>query len=484
MLGPRTRRCRGHKPRASSELHATAARGPPIEDADGCLTLEPEERLGLLLRPRDSRGIWPSSGPLRSGGARKPRKDTGQTPSNGSSYLPGPAMRLSASEVERLGEALAAARYSYCGGSTHGFYHYPARFSPDVASTVIEVFSDVDDLVLDPFMGGGTGIIEGLALGRRMIGLDLNALAHFVADVRTTPLSKNDEATVKDWALKVAKQCGAADPGIVHRPRIPNLPAAVEVFMSSALQLADLLPLLRQREFARCALLRLGQLVLDCRDFDAPRRRRLAQKLPELAQQMLDGLHEFTERCQAVEIPKNKIVAHRLLLHRNAVGLHEDPRVLSLRERPRLVFTSPPYPGVHILYHRWQYHGRRETAAPYWIARVPDGFYESYYTGGSRTPTGRDRYFSMIEGAFRSIRQVIDPDGVVVQLVGFSDVGTQLPRYLAAMDSAGFDELKGAEQRLDRRVPNRKWYARLHETADASTELMLVHRPRRSQFTF
>jgi hypothetical protein len=196
---------------------------------------------------------------------------------------------------------------------------------------------------------------------------------------------------------------------------------------------------------------------------------------------MLVGLDGVTEQCREIGITKGLINQRRLLLHLNANALHEEPRVLDMGQRPRLVFTSPPYPSVHVLYHRWQYRGRKETAAPYWIARVPDGFYESYYTGGSRTPTGRERYFQMIESAFRSVRQVIDPQGLVVQLVGFSDAETQLPRYLAAMAAAGFDEVNVAkDERLDRRVPNRKWYAKLQGAVDAATELLLVHRPARS----
>jgi DNA methylase len=384
------------------------------------------------------------------------------------------------SHVGRLGAALAAARYSYCGGSTHGFYHYPARFSPDVARAVIELFSTTDDLVLDPFMGGGTSIIEGLALGRRMVGIDLNALAHFVADVRTTPLSAQDEQRLRIWAGEVADRFGGPALDNVRPPGILNLPSAVETFMTGGLACSDILPFPRQREFARCALLRLGQWALDCRDFAAPRRRRLARKLPELVEEMFRGLHDFVEICRTAGLPKNGIARHRLLLHRNAIGLHEDPRISALGTRPKLVFTSPPYPSVHVLYHRWQYRGRKETPAPYWIARVPDGFYESYYTGGSRTPTGRENYFKMIEAAFRSVRSIIDPRGLVVQLVGFSNAETQLPRYLGSMYAAGFEEVDvGGEDRLDRRVPNRKWYAKLKGAVDASSELLLFHRPRR-----
>jgi hypothetical protein len=43
-------------------------------------------------------------------------------------------------------------------------------------------------------MGGGTTIVEALSLGRKAIGLDINALSHFVTTVKTTPLSENDFA--------------------------------------------------------------------------------------------------------------------------------------------------------------------------------------------------------------------------------------------------------------------------------------------------
>jgi len=73
-------------------------------------------------------------------------------------------------KVERLQTALDFA--SYTTGKTHHFYHYPARFSPEFARTIISDFSDHDQWVLDPFMGGGTSVVEGLALGRCMVGID------------------------------------------------------------------------------------------------------------------------------------------------------------------------------------------------------------------------------------------------------------------------------------------------------------------------
>ncbi len=394
------------------------------------------------------------------------------------SALEGRAWRVPPVVLGRLGEALLESSYSYTSGKTHNFYHYPARFSPDIARCVIQQFSHPGDVVIDPFMGGGTSVIEALSAGRRIVGVDINSLAHFVTDVRTTPLSPRDEEIVRRWAATAA-----SPPQTMQRTSSSvaarNLPKAVGGFMAAALCLAEDLPSRRQRAFARCALLRLGQWSLDCRDFAAPRWSRLARKLPDLVDEMLQGLQDFVRACRDGGLSKKAVVQNRLLLHRSAVGVHQDPLLGPEWAKPRLVFTSPPYPSVHVLYHRWQYRGRRETGAPYWIANVPDGFYESYYRGGSRTATGERRYFEMITAAYKSIRVLIDNRGWVVQLIGFADGASQLPKYLRAMEDAGFKEILPIKNgdRLGRRVPNRKWYAKLQGAVDASCELLLFHRP-------
>lgn len=381
--------------------------------------------------------------------------------------------------LDRLRETLATSAYT--SGSTHHFYHYPARFHPDVAREVISAFSRKGSWVLDPFMGGGTSIVEGLALGRRMVGVDINALARFVADVRTRPLSTADESAIRDWAYRASDLLRESDLSWVQAEGVRNLPRATELFVAGALRLSEgMLP--RRRDFARAVLLRLGQWALDCRDFKAPRRSRLAERLPEYVHDMLWGMRQFVSGCKEEGVPKNAVTGRRILLHRSAVGIEREARLRDVMGKPRLVFTSPPYPGVHVLYHRWQYQGRRETPAPYWIANVLDGSGTAYYCGGSRTPTGVRNYFNMIVDAFRSVAKVMHPDGLVVQIVGFSRVSEQLPLYLTAMQKAGFDEIRSAdleEGRLTRRVANRKWYAKLQGNVDASTEFLFVHRLRR-----
>ena len=103
-------------------------------------------------------------------------------------------------EAEYLNSLHTSARIS---GLTHTFYRYPARFSPEFVKESILSLSLEDDVVLDTFMGGGTTIVESLANGRRAIGIDINPLAHFITKVKTTPLSLQDEETIKKWTENI-----------------------------------------------------------------------------------------------------------------------------------------------------------------------------------------------------------------------------------------------------------------------------------------
>jgi len=45
-----------------------------------------------------------------------------------------------------------------------------------------------DKVILDPFMGGGTTVVEALRLGCRVIGIDLNPIAWFIVKTATEPV--------------------------------------------------------------------------------------------------------------------------------------------------------------------------------------------------------------------------------------------------------------------------------------------------------
>ena len=73
---------------------------------------------------------------------------------------------------------------------THGYYTYPAKFIPQLAARIIKENSNENDLVIDPFMGSGTTIIEAIVNNRIGMGTDVNEISVLLATVKSTPIDK------------------------------------------------------------------------------------------------------------------------------------------------------------------------------------------------------------------------------------------------------------------------------------------------------
>lgn len=370
-------------------------------------------------------------------------------------------------------------------GLTHDFYRYPARFSPLFTRAAIKAFSSQGDLVLDPFMGGATSAVEALAAGRHFAGCDISSLAVFLARAKTTALTDADLRAVERWAersigaLNIRRRSFRPEEWITAGYQ-RNLNDRQTWPIRKALELMlEELPRLRmsaQRLFARAAILKTAQWALDCRS-ETPSVARFRERFLNHIAAMSEGARQFRETLN------EGCTSSPVLLHRSAIGLENDPVIRALAA-PRLIVTSPPYPGVHVVYHRWQILGRKETPAPYWIANSLDGNGLSHYTFGDRKQPGLAKYFETVRATFKSIAALCDRSTMIVQMVAFSDPSWQVPEYLDALADAGLKEafypqLANADDgRVWRTVPNRKWYADQRGEIAASSEVVLFHRRR------
>jgi hypothetical protein len=235
----------------------------------------------------------------------------------------------------------------------------------------------------------------------------------------------------------------------------------------------------RLETFARCVVLRVAQWALDGRK-SLPTISEFRTTFTNFAHDMIDGARQLRAAIRDGWGASTPIAR---CLTRPTAGLEREPLLTDV-PRPRLVITSPPYPGVHVLYHRWQVDGRKETPAPFWIANKLDGSGASYYTMGDREAVGLRPYFKQLRQSLHSIAAVCDDEAVIVQLVAFSNPRWQLPEYLAAAEDAGLREFRlkrlrsAADGRVWRTVPHRRWYAGQKGATNGSQEVVLLHRKR------
>jgi hypothetical protein len=369
-------------------------------------------------------------------------------------------------------------------GLTHNFYRYPARFSPSFARAAIETFSSPGDLVLDNHVGGGTTLVESLALGRDAIGVDISSLAEFVATVKTTVFNGPEIDRLEAWGRRLPDVIHIRKSSIHfadyaelgyykhldHRSRW-RLRKAIEQGLGAAIRLGE--P--RLQSFGRCAVLRTAQWALDGRK-SLPSLDDFRGMLADNAGQLIAGARELSEAART-HAKRPEI----WILNRSADGLENDRRLDHL-PAPKLVLTSPPYPGVHVLYHRWQVDGRKEAPAPFMIAGKLDGAGSSYYTMGDRKYPDLATYFEQIKASMSSVAAIANRRTIIVQVVAFSEPSWQLPRYLQTMCECGLSEvflpaLKGTRDgRLWRSVPGRRWYSKQRGDTPGSQEVVLIHK--------
>lgn len=392
-------------------------------------------------------------------------------------------MCLSQNDLEDLVEAIHDS--SPVSGLTHNFYRYPARFSPSFARATISAFTEPGDWVLDPFVGGGTTLVEALAAGRNALGSDISSLATFICKAKTLIFDEEEIETLQHWTQNLCETInihtptyhfpGYADSGYYRNISNRNT-WRIRKAIAQALASTTDLESEKAQTFTRCTILKTAQWALDGRK-TLPNIPHFREKLAKQARVMISAAENFRERVKHNDMG---FCPEVICLNRSASDLKLESTIARAIP-PKLIVTSPPYPGIHVIYHRWQVDGRKETPAPFWIANQLDGRGPSYYTMGSRHCPELRTYFKTLETNFRSIASLCGPETRLIQMLAFSEPDWQLPRYLEIMQACGFQEIHpwgvacDQDGRIWRTVPNRKWYTRKIGCTPSSREVVLVH---------
>ncbi|MFH0947116.1 MAG: DNA methyltransferase [Planctomycetota bacterium] len=301
---------------------------------------------------------------------------------------------------------------------THGFHPYPARVHPLLIRSLLEAYSQPGQLVVDPFSGSGTVVVEALAAGRRAIGTEINRVALSVAWTRLLLLGGPERRQLEESASTLASRAARSRSG--HVP--VDLPGELA------------------RQFSPTTLLELTTLRNALETIaDDPIRTALRMVLSSLVVKLSRRLSETNARSGDGRNPAG--ITYRLFKERTtelALALRDlkraahdgcvrpllvagDARQLPLRDGSvDLVLTSPPYLGT---YDYAEVQHLREA-----FLGLPPGDRSAREIGsrsGSQLPPtlALKQYRQDLTAVLREARRILRPGRSAILVLGDSTVG-------------------------------------------------------------
>lgn len=89
----------------------------------------------------------------------------------------------------------------------HGIHEYKGKFNPQVVRSLCNIVDPTADVLIDPFCGSGTSLVEALRLGMSAVGIDQSPMACFIAEAKLRAMSCLSKVDLADELLDLAERC-------------------------------------------------------------------------------------------------------------------------------------------------------------------------------------------------------------------------------------------------------------------------------------
>jgi DNA modification methylase len=340
---------------------------------------------------------------------------------------------------------------------------HPGRFASQLPATLIGSLSKPGDLVVDPFAGSGTTLVEAQRLGRRSIGIDLNPISCLTTTAKVLPIPAHRIARglreIKDDAAECLGDRLVSANGF---QRLSSIPATVQVAKWYSRRVSVDLGLLwkmvctysgTKRTLADAAF--SAVLLPVCRetrhwgyvcDNSSPKTDHEADVLQNFCR-VLDRLKEAYEERDAEyvaregdvsDIPDAKVICA------DALGELKRAKTGSID----LVVTSPPYFGVA------DYVKSQRLSMEWFGHEIESLRLREVGARSKRHRKSADQdYLEDVSQVFSQVRRCLHDGGFCAVLMGESSARSSiLPRVRNTLESCGFN----LKLDLNRRVSSQR----------------------------
>lgn len=253
----------------------------------------------------------------------------------------------------------------------HEFHPYKGRYYPQLIKPLLNITAKKGDIILDPFCGCGTTLLESYFNQMNSIGVDLNPIAYFISKVKTQSVNL-DVDKLKKIMKKLLKHCKREitvfrnqlnqktsldiftqySSSIIVRlkNRIPNIPNIYKWFSEGIIEelliILENINKINENDIKDFCKLALSSIIKRVSNWDP---KQVRQRLLKKPRENVPVLEIFEK-----QIKKNYLIVYTYSKIRSK--LHIDPECYSevhLHDSRRLDFiedksidaivTSPPY---------------------------------------------------------------------------------------------------------------------------------------------
>ena len=319
---------------------------------------------------------------------------------------------------------------------SHGYHRYPAKFIPQLVAKLIQTYTQKNDLVIDPFSGCGTTLIEAKILNRPSLGADINPVAVLIATAKTRPLNPT---TLNSHLLQIITKFQDFNPNSVILPQHDRINYWFRE--TEKVKLAFLLSEIAKvddtdvRTFLSCGF---SNILKPCSIWTQKSNKPLRDpnKIPS------DPFKSFTKHIKTMS--QGNADFYYLLKQRNALDVpcavcRADARRLPVTDdTASLIVTSPPYAtsyeyaDLHQLSALWfgymdtlkdfrkvfigtMGHDKKDVCLN---SRLAEEIVTTLRTHDSSVARGVGGYFSDMDQAWGEMRRVLKPEGYACIVVG------------------------------------------------------------------
>jgi len=306
------------------------------------------------------------------------------------------------------------------GHPWHAMCSYLGTFPPALARAMVSMLSDPGDLVLDPFSGRGTTLLESRLLGRVPLAVDLNPIAVALSRAKNVTLSLEEVRTrlqqLKEGYDKLLygpeAQVQSDDIQLIFHPTTLAQLCYLRrklLFTNSEIDqvlVGAVLGIMHGSErqdgssgYASISMPNTFSMSPNYvrRFVETNRLNRTARDVFEILEQKLERLFKEPPPCGS----KGQVVAG------DAKQLASIRELMPFREKVKLVVTSPPY--LDVVNYARQNWIRNWFLAPHPESKLADGLDDNLTLSN---------WLDFVGSVIGQIRRILSPDGVLVLVVG------------------------------------------------------------------